>query len=141
MQYLNDVRFDLRSTITEAGEEVAYISDSSSTYDNGIIVVDLDTGNSWRHLDDLPWVKADPNFGDNMGRYIAIPVNRYRWKTSLSRWETLYFGVVSGQYIYSVPTARLLDDTSSNAQIKSITAVNRLVQKGVSDGYDVDSNS
>lgn len=53
---------------------------------------------------------------------------------------TLYFGVVSGRYIYSLPTARLLDDTSSNAQIKSIAAVNRLVQKGVSDGYEVDSN-
>jgi sugar lactone lactonase YvrE len=54
--------------------------------------------------------------------------------------KTLYFGVVSGRYIYSVPTARLLDDTSSNAQMKSIAAVNRLVQKGVSDGYEVDSN-
>jgi len=48
--YLNDVRFDLRSSLTKSGQGIAYITDSGSF---GIIVVDLGTGESWRHLDHL----------------------------------------------------------------------------------------
>ncbi|KAJ5664446.1 hypothetical protein N7507_005177 [Penicillium longicatenatum] len=122
--YLNDVRFDLQSMITGTGEGVAYISDSSFTYNNGIIVVDL-----------------DPNFEVTIwGDTVQSQSTGIDGITLSADGETLYFGVVSGRYIYSVPTARLLDDTSSNAQMKSIAAVNRLVQKGVSDGYEVDSN-
>jgi sugar lactone lactonase YvrE len=53
--YLNDVRFDLRRN--EAG--VAYITDSSDQGPNGIIVVDLNTGESWRRLHDHPSTKAE----------------------------------------------------------------------------------
>ncbi|KAK1911653.1 hypothetical protein P3342_012956 [Pyrenophora teres f. teres] len=42
--YLNDVRFDLRSSVTTSGKGVAYITDSSSEGRNGIVVVDLGTG-------------------------------------------------------------------------------------------------
>jgi sugar lactone lactonase YvrE len=49
--YLNDVRFDLR-------HGVAYISDSSDQGPNGLIVVDLDTGEAWRRLHDHPSTKA-----------------------------------------------------------------------------------
>jgi sugar lactone lactonase YvrE len=52
--YLNDVRFDLRRG--EAG--VAYITDSSDQGPNGLIVVDLATGESWRRLHDHPSTKA-----------------------------------------------------------------------------------
>lgn len=52
--YLNDVRFDLRRG--EAG--VAYITDSSDSGPNGLIVVDLATGDSWRRLHDHPATKA-----------------------------------------------------------------------------------
>ncbi|KAJ5658727.1 uncharacterized protein N7484_002376 [Penicillium longicatenatum] len=122
--YLNDVRFDLRSMITGTGEGAAYISDSSFTYNNGIIVVDL-----------------DPIFEVTIwGDTVQSQSTGIDGITLSADGEMLYFGVVSGRYIYSVPTARLLDDTSSNAQMKSIAAVNRLVQKGVSDGYEVDSN-
>ena len=44
--YLNDVRFDLRRG--EGG--VAYITDSADSGPNGIIVVDLASGQSWRRL-------------------------------------------------------------------------------------------
>jgi sugar lactone lactonase YvrE len=54
--YLNDVRFDLRRGT--AG--MAYITDSSATGPNGIIVVDLDSGRSWRRLHDHPSTKAEP---------------------------------------------------------------------------------
>ncbi|MEJ3404743.1 L-dopachrome tautomerase-related protein [Rathayibacter sp. YIM 133350] len=54
--YLNDVRFDLRSG--EAG--FAYITDSSDAGPNGIIVVDLGSGEAWRRLHDHPSTKALP---------------------------------------------------------------------------------
>jgi sugar lactone lactonase YvrE len=54
--YLNDVRFDLRRGV--AG--VAYITDSSDSGPNGIIVVDLASGESWRRLHDHPSTKAEP---------------------------------------------------------------------------------
>jgi len=52
--YLNDVRFDLRRG--EAG--TAYITDSSDSGPNGIIVVDLASGESWRRLHEHPATKA-----------------------------------------------------------------------------------
>jgi sugar lactone lactonase YvrE len=42
--YLNDVRFDLR----RGGEGMAFITDSAQKGPNGIIVVDLASGESWR---------------------------------------------------------------------------------------------
>jgi sugar lactone lactonase YvrE len=52
--YLNDVRFDLRR-----GEEgTAFITDSSDQGPNGIIVVDLASGESWRRLHEHPSTKA-----------------------------------------------------------------------------------
>lgn len=54
--------------------------------------------------------------------------------------ETLYWTVVSGRYLYSVPTARLRDHTSPTAQRLAAASVTRLTQKGVSDGLESDSN-
>ncbi|MFD2767983.1 major royal jelly family protein [Micromonospora eburnea] len=54
--YLNDVRFDLRRG--EAG--IAYITDSSDSGPNGLIVVDLSSGVSWRRLHEHPSTKAEP---------------------------------------------------------------------------------
>ncbi|MFS0699021.1 L-dopachrome tautomerase-related protein [Cellulomonas sp. 179-A 4D5 NHS] len=54
--YLNDVRFDLRRG--EAG--TAFITDSSDTGPNAIVVVDLATGESWRRLHEHPSTKALP---------------------------------------------------------------------------------
>jgi sugar lactone lactonase YvrE len=56
--YLNDVRFDLK----RGAEGIAFITDSSSEGPNGIIVVDLASGHSWRRLHEHPSVKADPTF-------------------------------------------------------------------------------
>jgi sugar lactone lactonase YvrE len=57
--YLNDVRFDLRRG--EAG--TAYITDSADSGPNGIIVVDLGSGRSWRALHDHRSTKAEPLTG------------------------------------------------------------------------------
>lgn len=56
--YINDVRFDLR----RGAEGMAFITDSSSEGANGIIVVDLASGRSWRKLNDHVSVKATPTF-------------------------------------------------------------------------------
>lgn len=53
--YLNDIRFDLR----RGTEGMAFITDSSDQGANGIIVVDLATGESWRKLNDHPSTKAE----------------------------------------------------------------------------------
>ena len=55
--YLNDVRFDL-----DRGDKgMAFITDSADSGPNGIIVVDLATGDSWRRLHDHPSTKALPS--------------------------------------------------------------------------------
>lgn len=56
--YLNDIRIDLRRG--EGG--VAFITDSSKDGPNGLIVVDLHTGRSWRRLSDHPTTKAEAGF-------------------------------------------------------------------------------
>jgi Major royal jelly protein len=56
--YLNDMRFDLR----RGADGVAFITDSSDTGPNAIIVVDLATGRSRRQLNDHPSTKAEPGF-------------------------------------------------------------------------------
>src|SRR5680860_1439399 len=53
--YLNDVRFDLRG----GREGRACSTDSSGQGPNGIVVVDLHTGESWRRLHDHPSTKAE----------------------------------------------------------------------------------
>jgi hypothetical protein len=52
--YMNDLRFDLRSNVTESGGGIAYIVDSSDEGREGFIVIDLGTGESWRHLTQHP---------------------------------------------------------------------------------------
>ncbi|MEV4620046.1 L-dopachrome tautomerase-related protein [Asanoa sp. NPDC049573] len=52
--YLNDVRFDLR----RGDQGMAFVTDSANHGPNGIIVVDLATGESWRRLHDHPSTKA-----------------------------------------------------------------------------------
>ncbi len=53
--YLNDIRFDLR----RGSKGIAFITDSSQDGPNGIIVVDLDSGASWRRLHDHPSTKPE----------------------------------------------------------------------------------
>ncbi|PYH69967.1 MRJP-domain-containing protein [Aspergillus vadensis CBS 113365] len=137
--YPNDVRFDLRPTLPNtSGHGIAYLTDSSPEGRNGLIVVDLGTGKAWRQLDGLAITKAEPDFrafiwGD------VVDVSTGTDGIALSAdGETLYFGVVSGRDIYSVPTAVLRDD-SSEGRAKAVKSVTKIVQKGVSDGYETDS--
>lgn len=131
--YLNDVRFDLR--VGKAG--VAYITDSSVSGPGGIIVVDLDSGKSWRKLTGHASTSVDPTF---------VPVVEGQRFTSLSvasdgialsaDGKTLYYSPLSSRHLYSVPTSLLIDPAANDKAVAS--AVRDLGEKGASDGLEAD---
>lgn len=53
--------------------------------------------------------------------------------------ETLYWSVVGGRYLYSIPTVRLRD-RGVTSEIMAQASVGNHGQKGVSDGLETDSN-
>ena len=115
---------------------------------NGIIIVDLGTGESWRHLDGIPQVQ--PEFGfvaviwgevvySLAGKEITTRTFGADGIALSADGETLYWSVVGGHYLYSVPTARLRDRSVTSQVMAEASVVNHL-QKGVSDGLETDSN-
>ena len=142
--YLNDVRVDARSTLAgTAGQGVAYITDSATP---GIIIVDLGSGESWRHLDNTPQVRPEPSFvafvwGESTYGSGQLTYGNYGADglTLSADGETLYFTSTSSRYLYSVPTARLLArDTFS--ELLATQSIISHGQKGWSDGIETDSN-
>ena len=140
--YTNDVRFDLRKA--KAG--VAYITDSSLAGPGGIIVVDLDSGDSWRKLSGDPSTSADPAFIPVVeGERLAV---RDKGKppapfsvasdgiTLSSDGATLYYCALMSRHLFSVPTGLLLDRTASEETVAK--PVVDLGEKGASDGLEVD---
>jgi sugar lactone lactonase YvrE len=140
--YVNDVRFDLRQG--RAG--VAYITDSSTSGPGGIIVVDLDSGEAWRHLTGHPSTSPDPAFvpvveGETMAvREAGKPPTPFRVASdgiALSAdGETLYFCPLSSRHLFSVPTVLLRDRRAAPEAVAA--AVRDLGEKGASDGLEAD---
>lgn len=58
--YMNDLRFDLRSNVTQSGGGIVYIVDSSNEGRTGFIMIDLATGESWRQLNQHPSTQVIP---------------------------------------------------------------------------------
>lgn len=148
--YLNDVRFDLRPHVTESGQGIAYITDSSSEGRNGIIIVDLGSGESWRHLNGIAEVRPERGFvGYVWGNPLYyMPGPNQPWTTAplgsdgialSADGETLYFGPVGGRGLYSVPTERLRD-RSPSSELLAQAAVNNRGNRGVGDGFETDTN-
>jgi sugar lactone lactonase YvrE len=140
--YLNDVRFDLR----EGKGGVAYITDSSANGPGGIIVVDLETGESWRKLSGHKSTTADQSFVPIVeGERLAV---REKGKSPVpmtiasdgiaisSDGRTLYYCPLSSRHLYSVPTKLLLDRSGTEQVIAE--AVVDLGEKGASDGLESD---
>lgn len=143
--YLNDVRFDLRRG--EGG--IAYITDSAQKGANGIIVVDLATGESWRRLNDHPSTKPLqlPDFqpivegrpfldksegttkqGAGMGSDgIAISADGSR----------LFYCPLGSRRLYSVETDALVNRAYDNAPA---TVIDEGDRGGASDGLESDAN-
>lgn len=147
--YLNDVRFDLRPNITASGKGVAYITDSSIEGRTGIVIVDLGTGESWRHLQGSKFVAPETQF---LAYVWGIPIYSHQAGQPLgfqgfgadgialsADGEDLYFGGVGGRYLHSIPTARLRDHGPFSEALAQASVVSR-GQKGVSDGYETDTN-
>jgi sugar lactone lactonase YvrE len=145
--YLNDVRFDLRR-----GEEgIAYITDSAQKGSNGIIVVDLATGESWRRLNDhystkplqlpdfQPIVEGRPFLdksegttkqGAGMGTDgIAISADGSR----------LFYCPLGSRRLYSVATDELVDRRFDEYQVGS-TVIDEGDRGGASDGLETDAD-
>ncbi|KAI0023458.1 major royal jelly protein-domain-containing protein [Xylariomycetidae sp. FL0641] len=148
--YLNDVRLDLRGHLTAAGRGVAYITDSSASGHNAIVVVDLGTGESWRHLGLTRAVRAEPQFlpfvwGQPV--YYA-PAAGAPWTgypigsdgiALAADGDTLFWCPLASRYLYSAPTARLRARDAASELLAQQSVANH-GQKGVSDGLETDSN-
>lgn len=141
--YLNDIRFDLR----QGKGGVAYITDSSGTGPGAIIVVDLDTGESWRELSGHASTAPDPTFIPIVeGERFAIrtkgkppvPFNISADGIAISNdGATLYYCPLSSRHLFSVPTALLRDRSASDDAVGR--AVVDLGEKGAFDGLETDN--
>lgn len=148
--YVNDVRFDLRPGLTSSGKGVAYITDSSSEGRNGLIIVDLGTGESWRHVSATEAVRPDAGF---VGWVSGQPVYLFDASSAEATFfpigsdgislsadgEDLYFCPLSARRLYSVPTA-LLRDRSLASELRAQQGTTYRGQKGFSDGFETDTN-
>ena len=145
--YLNDVRFDLR----RSSEGMAFITDSAQKGPNGIIVVDLASGRSWRRLHDHPSTKAEElqtflpivegrpfldhqpdgsvKQGASMGSDgIAISADGAR----------LYYCPLGSRKFYSVDTDALVDRSLDEQEVAA-TVNDEGDRGGASDGLESDA--
>jgi len=140
--YVNDVRFDLR----QGKGGIAYITDSSTSGPGGIILVDLDSGDSWRRLSGHPSTSPDPSFLPIVeGKRLAVrekgkPPAPFRIASdglALSAdGKTLYYSPLSSRQLFAVPTALLRDRSAPEDAVAR--AVVDLGEKGASDGLEAD---
>ena len=125
----------------------AYITDSSSEGPNGIIVVDLGTGKSWRRLNQHSSVLAEDQFlmfAEGRPVYQTLPghppkaVNFAADGIAISSdGETLYYCPINGTKLYAVSTAMLRDRTKSDAQVAATVRI--VTGKMPSDGLESDA--
>ena len=141
--YLNDVRFDLRRG--KAG--IAYITDSGAKAPNGIIIVDLATGQSFRRLGGHTSVKPDVSLTmmvegqPLLERKHGLSPQRPKLGSdgiALSAdGKTLYYCPLISRHLYSVSIDAMLDRTKSEVDVDA--TVKDLGIKGASDGLEADA--
>lgn len=141
--YLNDVRFDL-----ERGEQgMAFITDSSKQGPNGIVVVDLASGRSWRRLNDHPSTRPEKDFAPIVeGRQLLSrpkgqpPSPLHTGSDGLAlgaKAERLYYCPLSSRHLYSVSVEALADPRRPEEQVAA--TVRDHGEKGASDGLESDA--
>ena len=141
--YLNDVRFDLR----RGKGGMAFITDSGSKSPNGIIVVDLASGKSFRRLGGHPSVKPEPNFTPIVE---GLPLLERKHGLSPQHvkmasdgiaisadGKTLYYCPLASRKLYGVSTDALINQSKSEADVEK--TVKDLGVKGASDGLETDA--
>lgn len=141
--YPNDVRFDLK----RGKGGLAYITDSSTEGANGIIVVDLDSGRSWRKLSDHPSTKAEKGFlpfpegRAMMSREPGKPVKQLGIGSDgiaiSNDGKLLYYCPLASRRLYAVSTDALANEKLSDAEVAK--TVKDLGEKGPSDGLESDA--
>ncbi|KAI0844051.1 MRJP-domain-containing protein [Daldinia vernicosa] len=148
--YLNDVRFDLRPNLSDSsGEGFAYITDSSTSGHNALIIVDLGSGESWRHLgltksvrgesQFLPFIWGQPGYYTQAKEpYSGLSIGSDGIALSADG-ETLYWCPLASRYMYSAPTAKLRARGEASELLAQQSVMNN-GQKGLSDGLETDSN-
>ena len=145
--YLNDVRFDLR----RGSEGMAFITDSAQKGPNGIIVVDLASGESWRRLHDHPSTKAE-----ELQTFLPIvegrPFLEHQLNGSVkqgagmgsdgiaisSDGTRLYYCPLGSRKLYSVDTDALADRSLIDREVAT-TVTNEGDRGGASDGLESDA--
>ncbi|MBB3941496.1 sugar lactone lactonase YvrE [Novosphingobium fluoreni] len=126
--YLNDIRFS-------SDGRMGYITDSGTR--GAIIVVDLDSGASWRALDGHASTQVDKTVTVTMnGQPLRRPDGRQPMFASdgiaiSNDGRTLYYQALTGKTLYSIET-RLLARGVEDAQRQS--AVKTVAQSQVADG-------
>ena len=116
---------------------------------NGIIVVDLDPGKSWRRLNDHPSTKGVPNF-------LPVVEGRSSWSASPGGkpkplkmgsdgiaispdGKTLYYCPLSSRKLYVVSVDALCDPNKSDAEVAK--TVQLVGTKAACDGMETDSRN
>jgi sugar lactone lactonase YvrE len=145
--YLNDVRFDLR----RGAEGMAFITDSSDQGANGIIVVDLASGESWRKLNDHPSTKAEDwssflpvvegrPFMERQPDGKTKPVKMGADGIAISAdGSRLYYCPLASRQLYSVSIDALCDRAMDD-QAVAATVVDEGDKGGGSDGLESDAS-
>ena len=148
--YLNDIRFDLR----RGKEGIAYITDSAQNGPNGIIVVDLASGESWRRLNDHPSTKAEDlrtflpivegrpflvkqQEEENGSQKLAADMGSDGIAISATG-DRLYYCPLASRKLYSAST-EALSDRSADDQYVSQTVKDEGDKGGASDGLESDA--
>ncbi|KAF1977429.1 hypothetical protein BU23DRAFT_587482 [Bimuria novae-zelandiae CBS 107.79] len=122
--YLNDLRFDFKPNLSDtSGAGIAYLVDSSNEGRPGFIMVDLDTGESWRRLTQDASVLRGENDLSPDG-------------------ERMYYSPLSTSTLYSIPTRNLRTrDSNPLAEIEAHANVSSHGQRGGNaNGFEGDSN-
>lgn len=146
--YLNDVRFDLRRGL----DGMAFITDSSQQGPNGIIVVDLGTGKSWRRLNDHPSTKPEDikTFLPIVeGRPFLVPQPDGSFKQGAGMGTDgiaisadgarLYYCPLGSRKLYSVAVDALCDRSIDDVAVAS-TVIDEGDRGGASDGLESDAD-
>jgi sugar lactone lactonase YvrE len=143
--YLNDVRFDLR----RGAQGMAFITDSSIKGPNGIIVVDLGSGECWRRLHDHPSTKPEPphNFRPVVeGRYFMQrppggkpkPLTIGSDGIAISAGgDRLFYCPLASRRLYSVSVDALCDRSLDDAAVAA-TVIDEGDKGTGSDGLETD---
>ncbi len=118
--YLNDIRFS-------PDGRTGYITDSGTR--GAIIVVDLESGRSWRTLDGHPSTQVDKTVTVTLdGRPLKRPDGRQPAFAAdgiaiSNDGRTLYYQALTGKTLYSIDTALLrqeVPDTQRGASVKTV---------------------